>query len=145
MVRLAARVNATLLPFSGIGGDDSFSIVYDSDELLAAPLAGDFFRPRIEQLPSLVKDDVFVPPFGAITPSRHYFLFGAPISTAAVDPDDRAACEATYAQLRACVEGGLHVLQDEVRPADPYAAWAQRAAWEAVYDEQAPGPEGYKA
>ena len=118
-VRLAARVNATILPFSGIGGDESFTMALDNQELLAAPLIGDFFKERIGDLPSLgtharaqtlesrpaptasdqscaraplpslVEGDDFVPPFGAITPARHYFLFGTPISTAAIDPSDR--------------------------------------------------------
>ena len=64
VVRLAARVNATIVPFSGIGGDDSFTMALDTDELLRTPAVGDFFRARIEQLPSLVADDKFVPPFG---------------------------------------------------------------------------------
>lgn len=71
LVRLAARCGATIVPFSGIGGDDSFTVALDSDELLRAPAVGDFFRERISALPSLVKDDVFVPPVGAITPARH--------------------------------------------------------------------------
>ena len=41
IVRLAARTNATLLPFAGVGGDESFSIALDTDELLGAPLVGD--------------------------------------------------------------------------------------------------------
>ena len=37
LMRMAARLNATILPFSGIGGDDSFTTALDSDELLATP------------------------------------------------------------------------------------------------------------
>ena len=35
LVRLAARLNATIVPFSGIGGDESFSIALDSQVSLS--------------------------------------------------------------------------------------------------------------
>ena len=37
IVRLAARFDATIVPFSGLGGDDSFQIALDSNELLELP------------------------------------------------------------------------------------------------------------
>ena len=140
LVRLAARCNATLLPFSGIGGDESFTIALDSDELLAAPAVGDFFQERVGGMPSLVEDDVFVPPFGAITPQRHYFLFGEPIATAGVDPADREAVAAVYSELKRQVTDGLATLRQEVRPSDPYSDLVKRTAWETLYGVQAPGP-----
>ena len=136
-MRLAARLDATLLPFSGLGGDDSFALALDSDELLAAPGAGDFFGPRVAPLPSLVDGDVFVPPLGALTPARHYFLFGRPIETAAIRSDDRDACAAIYAELRGEVERGIEALR-EVREKDPYRDLARRTAWEALNGAQAP-------
>ena len=39
----------------------------------------------------LMPAEVFVPPFGALTPERHYFLFGQPIDLAGVSPE-RASC-----------------------------------------------------
>jgi len=139
-VRLAARVNATLVPFSGLGGDESFTMAIDSDEMLTLPGLGDFFRERTAGLPSLVPDDKFVPPFGALTPQRHYFLFGKPISTAELRPDDREVCAAAYAELRGQVEAGVTRLRDEVRAKDDFRELLPRTAWEAVYDAQAPGP-----
>jgi len=143
LVRLAARVNATLLPFSGLGGDESFTMALDSDELLATPGLGEFFRERIGGLPSLVPDDLFVPPVGLITPKRHYFLFGTPIPTADISPSDRDACAAAYGQLRGSVVGGVSRLK-QLRDEDPYAGLATRTAWEALYDAQAPGPADYE-
>ena len=142
-VRLAARTNATLIPFSGVGGDDSFTMALDSEEILAAPGIGSFFSERVSGLPSLVEGDAFVPPFGAVTPARHYFVFGTPIPTRDLDPSDRAGCEAAYADLRRQVKGGISLLREEVRPADPYRDLVKRSAWEAVYDGQAPGAAGY--
>ena len=92
---------------------------------------------------SLVEDDVFVPPVGAITPQRHYFLFGRPISTAEIDPRDEQAVAAAYAELRSRVTGGLRVLQEELRPKDTFRELLPRSAWESLYDTQAPGPVGY--
>jgi len=144
-VRLAARVNATLIPFSGLGGDDSFSMALDSDEILATPAVGPFFEERIAGMPSLVADDKFVPPFGMITPARHYFLFGTPIDTSALRPDDREGCAAAYAELRAQVDGGIARLKTEVRANDEFRELPKRVAWEAVYDDQAPGPAAFEA
>ena len=141
IVRLAARCNATIVPFSGLGGDESFAMALDSEELLDTPLVGDFFRERVDALPSLVPGDVFVPPFGAITPQRHYFLFGAPIDLTSVDPADREACARVYDDVRAAVRGGVSRLQQEVRDEDEYRDLVKRSAWEALFDAQAPGPK----
>jgi len=140
-VRLAARVNATIVPFSGLGGDESFSLALDSDELLSAPLVGDFFRQRVGTLPSFVPGDVFVPPVGALTPQRHYFLFGAPVDLTGVEPSDRETCASVYDEVRAAVVGGVARLKREVRERDGFRDSFKRTAWEAVYDAQAPGPE----
>ena len=108
------------------------------------PLVGDFFRSRVDAIPSLVPDDKFVPPFGAVTPARHYFLFGTPIPTAGIRPDDREACAAAYTALRGQVEAGIDTLREEVRPADPYRELVPRTAWEALYDAPAPGPPSFE-
>ena len=139
VVRLAARLNATLLPFSGLGGDDSFAVSIDSDELLQAPLIGPFFRERVAKLPSLVKDDVFVPPVGQILPERYYFAFGAPLTTDQIAPDDDAAVEAAYAELRARVLGGIDRLR-ELRERDPYSDFTRRTAYEVLNGVAAPPP-----
>ena len=84
--------------------------------------------------------EVFVPPFGALTPERHYFLFGQPIDLAGVSPDDEAACAAVYERVQGAVKGGILRLQRDVRANDPYRDLILRSAWEALYDAQAPGP-----
>ena len=140
VVRLAARLNATLLPFSGVGGDDSFDIFADTDDILEAPLLGPFFKERLEPLPSLVDGDKFVPPFGVIKPERYYFAFGAPIATDGLAPDDDEAVARVYAQLKAEVLGGIAQLKQK-RARDPYADFAQRTAFEVLNGAQAPPPE----
>ncbi|EOD07497.1 hypothetical protein EMIHUDRAFT_218455 [Emiliania huxleyi CCMP1516] len=139
--RLFWGEDADFVPFSGLGGDESFSLALDSDELLSAPLVGDFFRQRVGTLPSFVPGDVFVPPLGALTPQRHYFLFGAPVDLTGVEPSDRETCASVYDEVRAAVVGGVARLKREVRERDGFRDNFKRTAWEAVYDAQAPGPE----
>ena len=91
-------------------------------------------------LPSLVQDDVFVPPVGTILPARYYFAFGAPLPTEDIDPADDAAIEAAYAELRARVLGGIERLR-ELRARDPYADVVKRTAYEVANGAQAPPPE----
>ena len=45
----------------------------------------------------LMPAEVFVPPFGALTPERHYFLFGQPIDLAGVAAEDQESCAAVDA------------------------------------------------
>ena len=59
-----------------------------------------------------------------------------------IDPSDRDSCERVYAEARSEVEGGLRWLLDDLRPADGYRGLIERQAWETIYDETAPGPEG---
>lgn len=141
LVRLAARVNATIVPFSGVGSDEFFDgRVLDSDELMALPVLGDWLRKRTKDLPSFVKDDVFVPPLIAPRlqgPRRNYFLFAAPISTSDLDPKDRAACNRTYAQIQRDVKSGIsHLLQ--AREEDPFEQAVTRFPVEQGTGLQAP-------
>lgn len=140
-IRIAAKANATIIPFSGIGSDEFFAgTVLDSSELLNMPVVGDWLRDRTQDLPSFVEDDVFVPPVPAPRlqgPRRNYFLFGKPVSTAALDHRDRAACGAVYAGVREQVEAGIqHLL--EAREEDQFEETAVRYPWEQATGVQAP-------
>ena len=136
-VRLAAKLNATILPFSGLGGDDSFELAVDSQELMDAPAVGAFFQERVAKMPSYVEGDIFVPPAGLILPERYYFQFGRPVSTAELRADDEAGIASLHAQLQRDVEAGIDTLR-ECRERDPYRQFPARAAWEAVNGVQAP-------
>ena len=46
-VRMAARFNAIIVPFAGVGCEDSFDIVRDSQELLDTPLLGRWLEGRV--------------------------------------------------------------------------------------------------
>jgi len=141
LVRLAAKANATIVPFSGVGSDEFFGgTVLDSDELLGLPVVGDWFRERIRNLPSFVEDDVFVPPVPAPRlqgPRRNYFLFGEPIPTAGIDHKDRDGCAEVYSRLRGAVEDGIGYLLS-AREEDPFEDMPGRYAWEQATGVQAP-------
>ncbi|KAK9831878.1 hypothetical protein WJX81_004455 [Elliptochloris bilobata] len=146
-VRMAAKLNALVIPFAAVGGDDAYDLLLDTDEVLDNPLLGPLVRGALRMAaPSLDPAEV-TPPIGKDTllglPTpvplprleRLYFQFMEPI-----DPAVEGALEdpvATYADCRASVERGLTELQ-AVRAADPerpllarLAAQARRA-WPAL-------------
>ena len=140
LVRLAARFNATIVPVSGLGGDDSFRFLVDTEEILKSPLGG-FFKARTAHLPAPAGEgDVFVPPLGVFFPERYYFLFGRPIHTETVDTRDEAAVQSVYDAVRASVYGGIDTLR-EIRERDPYAGFVRRISWEIANGIRAPAPE----
>jgi len=137
LMRIAAKYNAVVVPFSGVGSDDVGEFVLDSDEVLNLPLIGDWFRKRVDVLPTLVKDDLFVPPLVLPSPQRgiprHYFLFGEPIDMQGIDRSDAEGIANSWAQLRASVESGLELLLEK-RGEDPFANFYARSAFERFAD-----------
>ena len=87
LVRIAAKFNATIIPFAGVGGDEFFgnqAYALDTDDLLTMDnRVGEFLGNRTESLViSLVDGDTFVPPLMApnAAPRRNYYLFGRPFT-----------------------------------------------------------------
>ena len=136
LIRIAARYNATIVPFGGVGGDEFFgddgSYVLDTSELLGQDNAvGAFLRSRTENLVSLVPDDSFVPPLVSPNglPRRHYFLMGRAFDTTAVDAKSADACAALYAAVRAAVEQNVEYLLQR-RDDDPFESTLRRLPYE---------------
>ena len=52
------------------------------------------------------RSERFIPPVALPTglPGRHYFLVQPPLDAGALDPDDRASCQAAYDEVKAAVE-----------------------------------------
>merc|ERR1712061_516930 len=74
------------------------------------------------------------PPSGQTTPGfgdRFYFSFGKPVDLSDVNPKDREACDAVYAELRDTVEGEISWLL-EARTRDPYRDFVRRQAFERI-------------
>lgn len=132
-MQLAAKTNATIVPFAAIGGDEFFSDpIVDTDALLGLPLIGDWLRDRTEGLPSLVPGDAFIPPIVRPRlegPRRNYFIFGPPVATQGLDPKDLEACEGTYKEVQNAVYAGIDYLK-QARKDDPNEAAIPRIAIE---------------
>ena len=132
--RVAAKFGATIVPVAAIGAEDGWEMLLDADELLALPILGDRVAEGAKNAPVGRKGERFVSPVSVPKPpGRFYFLFGAPISTAGVDPSDKEACAAVYQSVRAELESSLRYLLDR-RRSDPYEPLLPRAAVEATWN-----------
>eukprot|EP00966_Prymnesium_polylepis_P130994 3029743-Prymnesium_polylepis.1 len=115
-------------------------MVLDADEALALPFLGERIRKGAEGTPVGRPGERFVSPISVPKPpGRYYFLFGAPIPTAGVDPADKQQCADLYASVQAQLEGCIDYLLAK-RKEDPYEPLLPRAAAEASwnFDRQAP-------
>lgn len=52
-IRMAARFGATIVPFAGVGIDDSLEVLLDSSELENLPVVGDYVRRQAGRLPQV--------------------------------------------------------------------------------------------
>ena len=133
-MRVAARYNATIVPVSAIGADESFEMLADADELLRVPFFGAKAAQTDARTPKAMPGERFVTPLSLPAPwrfRRFYFRLGAPIETASIDADDRTACADTYGRVRASVEEGIDYLLDR-RAGDPFERPLPRLAFEAA-------------
>lgn len=142
LARIAAKFNATIVPFSAIGADDGIgTVLLDSDELLGLPVIGDFFKNRTQDLPSFVEGDVFVPPLLAPRiqgPKRMYFLFHKPIRGTAAFGEDP---DLLQKDVQDAVESGIEKLL-KARKSDPFQDnMLARLTYEAAVGKQAPSFE----
>ncbi|KAL1503359.1 hypothetical protein AB1Y20_011411 [Prymnesium parvum] len=138
--RVAARFNATIIPVAAVGAEEGFEMVLDADEALALPYFGQQLQNSAKNTPTGRPGERFVPPVSVPKlPGRYYFLFGAPISTAAVDPNDREACAALYSSVQAALESAIEYLLEK-RKSDPYEPLLPRVAAEASWDFERQAP-----
>ena len=147
-VRVAARFDAVVVPFGGIGADDSAQVLANVGELrkkaeevvpfmarsekrsgglmpVSESLEGGLGFPLIA--PRLVPATQTAPGFG----DRFYFSFGKPVDLKDINPKDRSACAKAYDEIRSAVEQELVWLQ-EARKQDPYRDFAKRQLYERV-------------
>ena len=134
--RVAAKFDATIVPFAAVGADESVEMLLDTDDLLALPVVGARALETARRTPVALPGERFITPISIPAPwrfRRFYFFLGKPIDTSGVDPDDRAACAALYEQAKADVEQGVQFLLER-RKADPYESFLPRAAVEASWN-----------
>lgn len=109
-VRLAAKMNALVIPFASVGGDEAFDLALDSEEVLRTPMLGDLMRVAFARAaPELDLSESVPPitrlpgtPFPSLLPvpnfSRLYFRYaglcqscenGLPVSPFSLMLDER--------------------------------------------------------
>lgn len=137
-VRIAAKFNATIVPLSGVGIDDSIDVVASSKEMLNVPILGDFLRQRLENVKTVREDEVLTFPVTAPKGiNRLYFKFGQPIPVSKDIVNDKEMCEQVYREARRGVEEGLTYLKKK-RAQDPYRDLIPRVLYEQNTNKRAP-------
>ena len=137
-VRIAARFNATIVPLSGVGIDDSLEILASSQEILDFPVVGDFFKQSMENVRTVREGETLVFPLTAPKGiNRLYFKFGQPIEVSKEIVDDKESCEAVYLETKRRLEEVLVYLQKN-RKNDPYRDLIPRVLYEQNSSKKAP-------
>lgn len=127
--RMAIEHNCTIVPFSTVGADDCFDILYDNERLSQTKLGQLLmqttgFKP--EELPPLIKG---VGPTLIPKPQKMYFHFHEPIDVSEFQPKQGQNMEQSAWLLRKVVES---IVQDgmddllEYRKSDPQQSFKAR-------------------
>ena len=132
-VRMCAKYNAIIVPFAGVGVDDSLEMLLDSSELKELPFIGQWIESAARSTPQArqgVTED-FVSPLAVpkLPPNRLYFLFGQPIETSADMVQDREKTDAIYLDCKRAVETQIEYLLAK-RATDPYSDFRKRMFYE---------------
>ena len=142
-VRVAAKLNATIVPMSAIGMVESVNVLVRSEDLFRVPFLGERARNFTSSLSNARYDkpnegDDLAPSIVAPgVPARNYFLFGRARDMSSVDPNDRQTCERLYRQIESDVRRGLDDLM-AARKKDPFSSTPRRLAYEQIFGKQAP-------
>jgi hypothetical protein len=139
-MRLAAKLNAIVVPVGGIGADDVIHVA-DADELLRLPRIGDSLRQFAEGVPAGRAGEQFVSPITLpqLPLPRYYFCFGKPIDASEIDASDTRATVEAYGRVKAEVQGAMDWLLEK-RESDPYGNFVDRIAFEAASNWQRQAP-----
>jgi len=152
-VRVAARFNAVVVPFGGVGVDDNLALFGDGTEVFKAfrdatrngdsdggpggsRSRGGGLMPTSNALSQRPEFPLLAGPrLNPATSSsagfgdRLYLSFGEPVDLADVDPNDKEACAANYKAIRTAVRSEIDWLL-EAREKDPYRDLLQRLVYE---------------
>jgi hypothetical protein len=143
------------VPFAAIGADEAANRLLDAADLAQLPVIGELLRSQQQATSAAIPaarrgvnatmdagNESFAqqPLITLNPPSRHYFVFRAPIVTTPELAADRQACQELYQHIRGEVEGGMGYLLRK-RETDPYRDLLPRLLYEAGtgWQRQAPG------
>ena len=123
--RMAIENRCPITPFAAVGGDDFYSIVLGSDEIMATPIGKLLVKLGMREEALGVYRGVglsMIP-----RPERLYFKFGKPIRTTRYkgDGESLANCEAVRDQVKTSVEAMIAELLEK-REQDPQRGLARR-------------------
>lgn len=142
-VRMAAKYDAIIVPFAGVGVDDSMDIVLDGQEVQNLPIIGSRIASTASRMPqarrgvnadaSEAELESFVSPLALpkIPPNRLYYLFQAPIETSRHDVKDKEKCHQIYESVKESVQSGIDTLLTK-REGDPYKEFGPRFLYEST-------------
>ncbi|WP_292988563.1 lysophospholipid acyltransferase family protein [Mycobacterium sp.] len=123
--RLAIKHDYPIVPFASVGAEESLDIVIDAENPALAPIR--FAFEKITGSPDLWPVVRGVGPTPIPRPTRQYYWFGSPISTAELvgRHDDDRVVRRLRERVRRSVEGGIEFLQTE-QSRDPEASLLKR-------------------
>eukprot|EP00439_Symbiodinium_sp_Y106_P059597 s2651_g8.t1 len=143
-VRAAARFNAIIVPFGGVGSADNVRVSERSEmsekdregwkKLLSGGGGMSSVSEALAEPPSFSAPVPRLPPASQTSSGfgdRFYFSFGKPVDLAEVDPKDKDACEEIYAKLKGDVEREISWLLEN-RVKDPNRDFVRRQTLEQV-------------
>ncbi|KAJ0976217.1 hypothetical protein J5N97_018182 [Dioscorea zingiberensis] len=148
-VRMAARFEATIVPFGVVGEDDIAELFLDYDDLIGNPftkkLLEDFNKDAIRlrrDIGGEVSDqELYIPGLLPKVPGRFYYLFGKPFKTRGMKEliRNKDMASAIYLQIKSEVERKMSYLRRK-REEDPYRNIVPRIMYESTwgYKKQAP-------
>jgi 1-acyl-sn-glycerol-3-phosphate acyltransferase len=117
--KMAIEHQCTIVPFSAVGAEECYELVWDSEEILSSPLGILLkqFGARKDMVIPLVKGVGLTP---LPKPQRFYYKFGQPISTQEYKGmnNDEDAVQKLKSTVRQSVEAGIEDLL-EIRNNDP--------------------------
>lgn len=138
-VRMAARFEATIIPFGIVGEDDIAEVLLGYEEMMHIPIYNDMvekLNTDVQNLRSgesgeVANQQMYLPFVVPKPPGRLYFLFGKPISTAGRKDElrDKANAHHLYLQVKGEVEASMAYLLKK-REEDPYRHFLPRFLYE---------------
>ncbi|XP_039113920.1 acyltransferase-like protein At1g54570, chloroplastic isoform X2 [Dioscorea cayenensis subsp. rotundata] len=148
-VRMAARFEATIVPFGVVGEDDVAELFIDYDDLMSNPFTKkwvedfnkDAIRLRSDVGGELAQQEIYIPGLLPKVPGRFYYLFGRPTETRGMKDvlSNRDKANALYLQIKSEVERTMSYLRRK-REEDPYRSIIPRIMYEGSwgFKKQAP-------
>ena len=133
-VSLAAKFNATIVPFGAVGLEDNLTTVFSREEQLESPIGG-ILKWFLKETPRVYEEEKLWPPLALPNPfaavERMYVRFGAPIRTDCISHRDKEAMQNVYERTKSSVEEQIEWLIAK-RENDTYRKGSRRFIYEAI-------------